>query len=170
MFAAQHDNPPSLRQGDIVSNVFFPLARPAFQRYLATYDSGLETAVKLQPFVETPKGSIKKYVQSTCHGVVAYAAVISQCCDLDKNHPKPSFSLCRLIPYDRAKYKNPDALVNNTDPWGAENPHFQFFYLGKIEGLGGEYLADYGWLTTLSWADYEFILGKKVQQLDDLNR
>jgi hypothetical protein len=170
MFAAQHDNPPSLRQGDIVANVFFPLARPGFSRYLSTYVSGSETAITLEPFVESPKGSIKKYVQATCHGVVAHAAVISQCCDLDKNHPKPSFSLCRLVLFEKAKYKNADALINNIDPWGAESPHFQFFYFGPINGLPGEYIGDFGLLTTLSWADYEFCLSKKVHQLDDLNR
>ena len=170
MFAAQHDNPPSLRQGDIVANVFFPLARPEFSRYLGTYASGSETTLTLQPFVESPKGSIKKYVQATCHGVVAHGAVISQCCDLDKNHPKPSFSLCRLIPFNPAKYKNVDSLMQNIDPWGQENPHFQFFYFGQIDGMAGEYIGDFGLLTSLSWADYDLVLKNKIHQLDDLNR
>jgi hypothetical protein len=170
MFAPQHDNPPSLRQGDIVASVYFPLTRPRLLKYLATYVSGADTDIRLEPFIEVPQGSRKSYAQSISHGVVAHGAVISQCCDLDKKHPRTSFSLCRLVPLDRARYKNLDALVNNIDPWGPENPHFQFFFVGQIEGLDGEYLADYGLLTSLGWTDYDLILGKKVHQLDDENR
>ena len=95
---------------------------------------------------------------------------MSQCCDLDRKHPRTSFSLCRLILFEAARYKNADALINNIDPWGPENPHFQFFYYGEIAGLEGEYLADFGLLTSLGWTDYDLILRQKVHQLDDLNR
>lgn len=170
MFAAQHDNPPSLRQGDIVTSIFFPLARPSLLKYLGTYTSGSDTGIKLEPLIETPQGSRKSYAQSICHGTVAHGAVISQCCDLDKKHPRTSFSLCRLILFENTRYKNVDALVNNIDPWGAENPHFQFFYIGTIDGMPGEYLADFGLLMSMAWADYDLILGKKLHQLDDVNR
>jgi len=170
MFALEHDSPPSLRQGDVISNVFFPLTRPALLKYLATYWSGSGADIKLEALIETPQGSRVKYVQSVSHGLVAHGSVISQCCDLDKRHPKASFSLCRLIPLDRHRYKNLDALTTNIDPWGPENPHFQFFYYGAIKGLEGEWLADFGLLMSLSWADYDLILRKKVEQLDDLSR
>lgn len=170
MFAAQHDSPSSLRQGDIIANVFFPLTRPGLLKYLGTYGSGTGTDISLQTFVEAPPGSTKKYVQSISHGVVAHGAVISQCCDLDKKHPRTSFSLCRLIRFEPQRYRKIEALTNNIDPWGPENPHFQFFYLGEIQGLDGEYLADFALLTSFGWSDYEFILAKKVHQLDDLNR
>src|SRR6266851_10134622 len=170
MFAAQHDNPPSLRQGDIIASVFFPLSRLGLLKYLSTYSSGSGTDIKLEPFVEVPIGSKKKYVQSLCHGVVAHGAVISQCCDLDRKHPKASFSLCRLILFEPARYKNVEALTNNIDPWGSENPHFQFFYYGQIAGLQGEYLADFGLLASLGWSDYDLVVRQKVHQLDDLNR
>jgi hypothetical protein len=170
VFAPEHDIPPSLRQGDIIGNVFFPLTRPGLLKYLATYASGTETNIGLEPFIEAPPGSKKSYVQSISHGVVAHGAVISQCCDLDRKHPKASFSLCRLIPFEQARYKNVEALKNNIDPWGPENPHFQFFYFGAIDGLNGEYLADFGLLMSLGWTDYNLILGKKLHQLDALNR
>ncbi len=170
MFAPQHDDPPSLRQGDIIANVFFPLSRPNLLRYLATYNSGTDTQIIVDPYVETPVGSRKQYSQSICHGVVGHAAVISQCCDLDRKHPKGSFSLCRLILFEPARYRNVEALASNIDPWGSENPHFQFFYFGEIDGLQGQYLADFGLLTSLGWPDYELALRKKLHQLDDLNR
>lgn len=170
MFAPQHDYPPSLRQGDVVASVFFPLPRPESLKYLASYVSGAGTKLELQPFVESPPKSTKQYVLAASHGVVAHGSVISQCCDLDRKHPKASFSLCRLIPFERTRYRNVDALMGNIDPWGLENPHFQFFYLGQINGLDGEYVADFGLLTSLSWLDYESVLSKKVHQLDSLNR
>jgi hypothetical protein len=171
MFAAQHDNPASLRQGDIIADVFFPLTRPALLKYLATYNSGSDIDIRVEPFVEAPQGAKKRYVQAISHGVVAHGTVISQCCDLDKKHPKNSFSLCRLIPYERARFRHgTDALENNIDPWGPENPYFQFFYLGQVDGLVGEYLADFTLLTSFAWADYDLILGSKKHQLDDLNR
>jgi hypothetical protein len=170
MFARHHDSPASLRQGDIIASVFFPLTRPELLKYLGTYASGSDTGIKLEPFIETPQGSRKSYAQSICHGVVAHGAVISQCCDLDKKHPRTSFSLCRLVLFEPNRYRNVDALVGNIDPWGPENPHFQFFYVGKIDGLSGEYLADFGLLTSLGWADYDSILEKKIHQLSEENR
>jgi hypothetical protein len=170
VFAAQHDNPPSLRQGDIIASVFFPLTRPGHLKFLATYASGTDTNIRLEPFIEVPPGSRKSYAQSISHGVIAHGAVISQCCDLDRKHPRSSFSLCRLIPFEQARFKNVEALKNNIDPWGPENPHFQFFYFGAIDGLDGEHLADFGLLTSFGWTDYDLILRKKVHQLDALNR
>jgi hypothetical protein len=160
MFAVAHDKPPSLRQGDVIANLFFPLTRPGLLKYLATYGSGSDTEIELAPFTEIPQGSRKKYVQSISHGVVAHGAILSQCCDLDKKHPKASFSLCRLVPFDRAKYRNVEALIGNIDPWGPENPHFQFFYYGQVDGLVGEYVADFALLTSIAWTDYDLILGK----------
>src|SRR5579864_9142743 len=133
MFAQEHDNPPSLRQGDIIANVFFPLTKPGLLKYLATYGSGSGTGIKLEPLIEIPPGSRKEYAQTLCHGAVAHGAIISQCCDLDKNHPRTSFSLCRIVPFERGRYKNLEALTDNIDPWGPENPHFQFFYYGQID-------------------------------------
>jgi hypothetical protein len=170
VFATEQDNPPSLRQGDIIASVFFPLTRPNLLKYIASYNSGSDVEIEVDPVVETWQGSRRSYTQAICHGVVAHGAVISQCCDLDRKHPKNSFSLCRLVPLDRARYKNVDALLNNIDPWGPENPHFQFFYLGQIDGLQGEYIADFALLMSLGWTDYNLILAKKVHQLDDLNR
>jgi hypothetical protein len=170
MFAPGHDVPSSLRQGDVIASVFFPLTKPGLLKYLATYRSGSDTDIELRPITETPPGSRKRYVQSISHGVVAHGAILSQCCDLDKKHPKASFSMCRLIPLERAKYRNVEALIANIDPWGPQNPHFQFFYFGQVDGLVGEYVADFALLTSFAWSDYDLILGKKLHQLSDLDR
>jgi hypothetical protein len=170
MFAPRHDSPASLRQGDIIADTFFPLTRPPLLKFLGTYGSGSGVNIRLEPHVEIPLGSKKQYMQAMVHGIIAHGAVVSQCCDLDRKHPKTSFSLCRLIPFERHRYRNAEALVDNIDPWGPENPHFQFFYFGPVDGLQGDYLADFGWLTSFGWSDYDHVLGKKILQLDDLNR
>lgn len=170
MFAPQHDSPPSLRQGDIIADIFFPLTRPTLLRYLGNYNAGSDVNITLEPLVETPPKSRRSYLQSVAHGIVAHGAVISQCCDLDRKHPKTSFSVCRLLRFESSRYKNPQSLIQNIDPWGPENPHFQFFYVGQVNGLVGEYLADLALLTSFGWTDYEVILDKKIHQLDDLNR
>lgn len=172
MFASVHDEPPSIRQGDIIADVFFPLTRPDSLRYLAHYSSGSGLGISLRPAVERPVGSRREYIQCISHGVVAHGAVISQCCDLDKTHRRTSFSLCRLLPFERDRFdqRHVDALINNIDPWGNERPHFQFFYFGTVSGLEGEYIADFALLTSFGWSEYDYILGKKVHQLDDLNR
>jgi hypothetical protein len=61
MFAEKHDDPPSLRQGDVIQNVFFPLPRIGTNTFLAHYESGTETRVELatneinfSPIVEKP--------------------------------------------------------------------------------------------------------------------
>ena len=170
MFAPRHDDPPSLRQGDVIADVFFPLTKPGILRYLAMYKAGSGAEVKLEPVIEVPPGSKRRYLQAISHGAIGHGAVISQCCDLDRKHPKTSLSLCRLVPFERGKYRNENVLVDNIDPWGPENPYFQFFYYGEIDGLEGWYMADFGLLTSFGWSDYEIILAKKVHQLDDINR
>lgn len=159
-----------MRQGDIVANVFFPLTRPDTLKYLSLYNSGTDSKIAVAPVMEPAFGSAKVYAQSVVHGVVAHGAVLSQCCDVDRKHPKASFSLCRLIQFDKGRFKSPEALTANIDPWGPDRPHFQFFYLGAINGLEGEYLADFALLTSFGWKDYDLLLSKKVHQLDDLNR
>ena len=171
MFAPVHDIPASLRQGDVVSDVFFPLTKPDLLKYIGSYKSGSGTVIQLEPIIEKPVGARNEYVQSVSHGVVAHGAVISQCCDLDDaHHPKNSFSLCRLVRVDRSRFRNLEVLTNNVDPLGPEKAHLQFFYYGKVDGLEGEYMADFALLTSLGWGDYKLILRKKKHQLDDVNR
>jgi len=146
-----HDDPPSLRQGDIVADLFFPLPRQAAVQYMASRTEGNELNLRLEPVIDQPAGARRRYLTGVTSGIVSHGAVISQCCDLDRTHPKTSFVVCRLLPFDRARYRNPDTLAENVNPYGPINPHFQFFYLGQIQGLPGEQLADFAFTLTVPW-------------------
>ncbi|HEX3103437.1 MAG TPA: hypothetical protein VHQ22_03245 [Terriglobales bacterium] len=166
-----HDNPPSLRQGDIVADLFFPLPRQGRVQYIASRTAGTDIELQLEPFVERPPNARKLYLTAVTQGLVSHGVVLSQCCDLDRNHPKPSFVVARLVPFDLGRVRNAQSLRDNVDPYGEIPPHLQYFHLGQIEGLAqGDYVADFGFTVTVSWADYDFALQRKSLQLDQLHR
>jgi hypothetical protein len=178
MFAEKSDDPPSLRQGDIIENVFFPLPRIGNTRFLAQYESGTETRIKLlsaeinfTPVVERPEGAKRDYIRASVQGFFSYAAVLSQCCDVDKNHVKTSFVLCRVSKLDEKRFQNVEILRANVDPYDASvRPHHQFFCFGAVPGLEGEYIVDFAQVLSVPWADYNLVLSRKRLQLDPLHR
>ncbi len=178
MFAEAHDVPPSLRQGDIIENVFFPLPRVGTTRFLALYDSGTETRIGLQsselnfsPVVDRPEGAKRDYIWANVQGFFSYAAVLSQCCDVDKKHVKTSFVLCRVQKLDESRFQNVENLRRNVDPYDSSaRAHHQFFCFGVLPGLEGEFIADFAQVLSVPWADYSLVLARKRHQLDPLNR
>lgn len=169
MFGAL-DDPPSLRQGDIIESLFFPVPRQPSVQFLSSRVGGDDVNLQLQPIVQQPPGARRSYLSAIVPGFIAHAAVVSQCCDLDRTHPKTSFVVCRIMPLDRTRYRNLEALIANVDPYGEIRPHLQFFCFGPINGLEGEYLADFSLTLTVPWNDYDALLRKKIAQLDQLNR
>ncbi len=178
MFAENHDSPPSLRQGDIIDEVFFPLPRVGTTRFLASYQSGTETNIKLSPIeisfnpiVERPEGAKRDYIWANLQGFFSFAAVLSQCCDVDKNHPKTSFVLCRILRLDEKRFQNLENLRANVDPYDSSTrSHHQFFCFGGISGLEGEFIGDFAQTVSIPWADYGQILERKRFQLAPLDR
>ena len=63
-----------------------------------------------------------------------------------------------------------ETLTANLDPYGDRKAFFQNFWFGKIVGLDGEYMADFGQVMTVSWMDYDHTLKNKIAELDDLHR
>jgi hypothetical protein len=178
MFAEKPDDPPSLRQGDLVENVFFPLPRIGNTTFLAQYESGTETRIRvsapeinLSPIVERPEGARRDYIRASVQGFFSYASVLSQCCDVDKNHPKTSFVLCRVLRLEEKRFQSVDALRSNADPYDTSvRHHHQFFFFGAVSGLEGEYIADFAQVLSAPWADYNPFLLRKRLQLDPLHR
>lgn len=178
MFLEQHDAPASLRQGDIIDNVFFPLPRIGTTKFLAQYESGTETEIKLSsielnfaPVVERPEGSRRQYIWGNVQGFFSCAAVLSQCCDVDKKHPKPSFVLCRIQKLDEGRFQNVENLRANVYPYDPNiRAHHQFFFFGSATGFEGELIADFAQVLTIPWADYNLVLERKRFQLDATNR
>jgi hypothetical protein len=178
MFVEKHDIPPSLRQGDLIDNVFFPLPRIKTTRFLALYESGTETKVRFSPtelnfapIIERPEGAKREYIWANVQGFFSYAAVLSQCCDVDKKHAKGSFVVCRIRALDESRFQNIDNLRANVHPYDPNvRAHHQFFYFGAAPGFEAELIADFAQVLSIPWADYSLVLERKRFQLDASNR
>jgi hypothetical protein len=164
----------TLRQGDIVANVPFPLPplKSGELTFLGSY-AELGGAARFEPRTET----IRRTDWFTGHVPVAIAccAVLSQCCDVDsrQNPPPPTFVLCRLAPLPDSIRRRTDLyniLTENVDPYGSSRPYFSLFHVGFHSRLGAEYVADYGQPMTVRWGDYGAVLRRKVLEMDDISR
>jgi hypothetical protein len=160
----------TLRQGDVISDVLFPLVRmdkPTV--FLAAYN---RASGRLEPITEETRRS--RYQHAQVGAAVSLAAVFSQDCDVDsrQEHPPPAFLLCRVIQVWDSLLRSPGyrSLQENIDPYGEGRPYFQLYYLGEIRGQDGVFLADYSQVVTVSWADYNHVLGKKLLELDKVSR
>jgi hypothetical protein len=177
MFIEQADRA-SLRQGDIVEGIPFPLSRIEEVRYLglpktvATDEVG---KLELEPIL-TPVGkSPTLWLTAQMYSTVAFCAVLSQCCEIDPNQnpPPKTFTLCRLVPVPDGIRKRTDlyqALKDNVDPYGDIRPFYALFYVGAHSKLNNEYVVDFSQAMTVRWTDYGTVLRRKVLQLDDLHR
>lgn len=167
---AQNPDVTTLRQGDIIADVLFPLARmdkPVV--FLGTYS---ETSGQLEPVTEQTRKS--RYQLAQLHATVTLCAVFSQDCDVDpkQERPPPAFVLCRVAQVPQSIINSPGYanLRENANPYGESRPYFQFFYFGALPGREGLFFADYGQVMTVSWTDYRHVLKKKILELEDVER
>ena len=173
MFVEDHDST-TLRQGDIIANVPFPLSRIQYKpKLLGTFKQGFGQHVELVADAE----QIGRSWWLTAHTSVApsFCAVMSQDCDvaLGQHPPPPSFVLCRLVAVSEGlkKSKAYDRLTANVDPYGDARPFYQLFYIGNHPRLGAEeYVADCGMAMTVIWQDYDALLRNKTLEMTDLSR
>ncbi len=172
MFIAEVDAS-SLKQGDVIKDVVFPIARPDTTRFISRAIGTSAGKVVVEPVLE---GSDKRsYHVVQVQGSHMICAVLSQCCDVvpNQNPPPPAFVLCKVVLVPKAIRKHQgsyETLMANLDPYGERKAFFQNFWFGAIAGLGGEYMADFGQVMTVSWMDYDHILKNKIAELDDLHR
>lgn len=160
----------TLRQGDIVTDVLFPLVRmDRAVVFLGTYG---EKSGELEPIIEETRRT--RYQLAQLHAASVTAAVLSQDCDVDQRqrNPPPAFLLCRVmrVPESIIKSQWSTNLRENVNPYGESRPYYQFFYLGPLPERDGEFLADYSQIMTISWTDYGRVLKKKFMQLQDIER
>jgi hypothetical protein len=166
----------TLRQGDVIEDVLFPLSRmQAKLKFLGTRKTGTG---QLNVVLDADREQIGKSLFFTAQMNVApsFCAVLSQDCDVDssQNPPPPSFAMCRLVPVPEGMKRNQqryEALRANIDPYGGGRPFYQLFYVGTHPRLGNtEYLADYGMPMAVAWADYNTLLARKLLEMDDITR
>ncbi|MGA2168745.1 MAG: hypothetical protein ABSG62_11075 [Terracidiphilus sp.] len=163
----------NLKQGDIVRDFVFPIARVDSTRLLSRVVGTTGTKICVEAAAEGDPKRQHHIVQ--VQGTVASCAVMSQCCDVDssQNPPPHSFVLCKLVPVPpKLQQHRPsyETLIANVDPYGGAKAFIQNFWFGKVPGLHGEFMADFAQPTTISWADYQKVLQTKIAELDDLHR
>lgn len=174
MFAGQIDTG-TLRQGDIIRDIAFPLPRVGEVLFLGTEKQGAGSDVSFEAVSQRIGTSKTAWFTGQLDVAVGFCVVLNQCCDVDahQRHPPPSFTLCKLLPVPDGIKKNSDAyntLRANVDPYGDQRPFFPLFYIGFHALLGDEYLVDYAQAMSVRWSDYSKVLTRKVLQLEDIDR
>ena len=163
----------SLKQGDIIKDVVFPIARVDTTRFISRVVGSSGGKVSVEAVQEgTPQ---RPYHLVQVQGSSTLCAVLSQCCDVvpGQNPPPHSFVLCKvvLVPKNIMKHQTSyETLKANVDPYSGQKAFIQNFWFGRVADLAGDYMADFGQVMTASWLDYDHVLRNKTAELDDLHR
>lgn len=170
----------SLRQGDILEGVPFPLIEPAELQLLGTVRADRD-------FTDIPEVQVtthnhrqdNQWVKALLPVRFGFCAVLSNCCDLEAREGRiaaPVFTLARLHPVPIDIRNNGElfaSLQANKDPRNPDDPgYIDYFYLEPHERLmGRDWRVHYNQVTTLpTRAVGTVLLRKKILQLDDRTR
>jgi hypothetical protein len=170
----------SLRQGDILAGISFPLLERGKTHVLAAIAHDYNYAASL------PSISVKTHAHRDDASWVTLqvparfglCAVVSNCCDLEVRDGKIqaySVTLARLRPVSNDIRNDPvrfASLRSNKDPRDQQNAgYIDYFYLEPDAQLEGtDWNVQFNQLVTLPTSDFALLLRKKVIQLDDRNR
>ena len=169
----------SLRQGDILAGVPFPLLEHNKTFILGTiaqeYDYALLPTISAKTHAHRDDAS---WVTLQVPSRFGLCAVLSNCCDLELRNGRVqaySVTLARLRPIsidirnDAARFAS---LRSNKDPRDEENAgYIDYFYLEPHAQLeGSDWNVQFNQVVTLPTSDIDLLLRKKVIQLDDRTR
>lgn len=169
----------SLRQGDILAGVPFPLLEHGKIQVLGGIDqeydySGLPTISPKTHAHRTDAGWITVQIPSR----FGLCAVLSNCCDLELRNGRiqtHAVTLARLRPISDDIRNDAERFVSlqaNRDPRDQQNPGYvDFFYLPPHALLEGrDWNVHFSQVVTLPTSDHALLLRKKLIQLDDRTR
>jgi hypothetical protein len=166
----------TLRQGDIIKNVSFPLGRIEAIAYLGSLTESPDGNLAFEPTLEINSKTGSRWYNAQTLAAPSFCTVLSQCCEVDhsQSHPPPCFVLSRLVPVPDGLKKKPalySSLCENVDPYGSARPFYPLFYVGAHAKFSEiEYVVDYGQSMSVRWADYSAVLARRVLQMDDITR
>ena len=159
-----------LRQGDIITNVLFPLLRISDLTLLGKQIAS--EPISLDGFKLSGSIDNKKYVSGMIKLQVTSAIIISQCCDVQLNNGKlevPNFVLAPLDPVksypgfkDNAHLE--DLKKNELDRFT------NLFYLDPAPPISEQSVVNFNRTFCLQKEDYEIVLSRKVLQMTDESR
>lgn len=175
MFAAAPDLS-SLRQGDILANLPYPLISPLSFTAIGTYHStgGNGSEALFKP-LKSKHREDPDWLTLQNLWRLGFAAVVSQCCDLAPRNGRillPTIALARLVPITAKTLTDPEKLASlraNKDPRDSTDPGvIKLFCLGQHEKLGAvEWTVDYNQLFSIPAAEYPDILENKVLEMTE---
>jgi hypothetical protein len=163
-----------LRQGDILEGILFPLLAADSILFLGSRQPARDgAALAIRPKEIALRNSPAWMCQVMTR--IAYAAVISQCCDLEPHDGRiirPTIALARLVEVpqsarrDEARLKN---LKANKYPFNPEDPgYLHYFYVPTQERLGNhDWVIDYGQVLSIPSSEFPAVLGQRLLQMTD---
>jgi hypothetical protein len=169
----------SLRQGDILAGIPFPLMDSTRMRLLGTVAPVYNYAALPQISVTTHEyRADPDWVTIQVPVRFCSCAVLSNCCDLEaRNGGRPQavgVNLARLRPIsgdirnDAARFQS---LRANKDPRTDDPGYIDYYYLEAHELLGNQdWRVHYSQVVTIPITEINLLLQKKIIQLDDRTR
>lgn len=169
----------SLRQGDVIAGVPFPLLEHGKINVLGgvAQEYDYAAAPPISPKTHSHRND-PGWVTIQVPAKFGPCIITSNCCDLEPRGGRVqahTVTLARLRPIPDDIRNDPErfsSLVANRDPRDEENPgYIDFFYLqphALIEGR--DWNVHYSQVVTLPTTDIDLLLRKKILQLDDRTR
>lgn len=166
-----------LRQGDILQGVPFPLLDSTKLSVLGQIraDQSSPSTVFI-PTTYTHR-SDSGYYWAQLPVKLAFAAVVSNCCEVEPRHGKllqPAFMVARLIPIKESIRGDAEKLASlkaNKDPRSGAPGYIDYFYVESHPRLDGkEWMVDYSQVASIPNSEFPAIMGKKMAQMNAHNR
>lgn len=168
----------SLRQGDILTGIPFPLLSFALPLQASPDGDHLGPVPSVKPITHVHHDD-PQWVTAHVPVRFGYCAVLTHCCRLEARAGNrlsvPVITLVRLRPIPKSFMQNPqhlEALRGNRNPLDPQDPGvLDYFYVEPHQALEGkEWVVDFHQVVALPSKHLEQILGRKILQMDDQSR
>lgn len=163
-----------LRQGDILKDIPYPLLDTVEIRLLAATlvaDGGNPTAFRAAEikYRDAPAWICQSITR------IGFAAVISQCCDIEPHHGKigqPTIAFARLVPVPPGPAKDSrrlESLRANKYPLDTNDPGYvNLYHIPACDVLDGrEWVVDYNQVLSIPRSEFPAIMARKILQMSD---
>jgi hypothetical protein len=161
-----------LRQGDVLEGIPFPLLdfkKLSVLSQIRSDRSNPSPAIVPATYLHRNDPT---YYWAQLPVKLAFAAVISNCCEVEPRHGKllqPAFMVARLIPIKDSITENPgklDSLKANKDPRSVAPGYIDYFYIETHPRLDGkDWMVDYSQVASIPNSEFPGIMKKKLLQM-----
>jgi hypothetical protein len=168
MFIAKPDKS-ELRQGDIITGVWFPRIRFEDIRLLAAVDSANPEQIVTLPELVSDRGM--EWTTAQIQMARRFVMVLSQCCDLEmvKNRPRGLAAVVSpLVPVPEMYRKKPEYLASLRQ--NKIESYVNHFYVEHAPPLPSDFIVDFGRVVSIGLDQVKDLLSQKVLQLTDASR